>query len=265
MTFTTSSSSGALRDASTTDAPSAASVSDTARPNPRPAPVTIATWPIRRGTPETIAKGCGRLANGAGESAGERVGELVDFAFLVQRPEGDPDRLQPGFGEVLDHDALFAPHPFHDVERRCTAWRRDDDAGGVARAREDVEREVREPLQQPRAERAYALAHRRAETTVHREGLPQTDERPGVDRAGLKARCLGLERHAAFEIHRALRAPAEARALEPLGIVHPERADAERPVQPLVTEERVRIRAERAHVDRVLAEGLRAVDDHGPA
>src|SRR5688500_6020155 len=109
MTFTTSSSSGALRDASTTEAPSAASVSDTARPSPRPAPVTIATWPIRRGTAETITKGCARLANGAGERSGEGVGKTIDVAFLVQRPEGDADRLQPGFGELLDHDPLLAP------------------------------------------------------------------------------------------------------------------------------------------------------------
>src|SRR5688500_16837898 len=116
MTFTTSSISGALRDASTTDAPSAASVADAARPNPRPAPVTIATWPIRRGTPETIAKGCGRLANGAGESAGERVGELVDVAFLVQRPEGDPDRLQPWLGQLLDDDPVLARSEEHTSE-----------------------------------------------------------------------------------------------------------------------------------------------------
>src|SRR5688500_4504108 len=125
MTFTTSSSSGALRDASTTEAPSAARVSDTARPSPRPAPATIATWPIRRGTAQTITEGCGRLANGAGERARERVGETIDVAFLVQRPERDADRLHPGFGEVLDDDALFAPHPFNDFERRRAPWRRD--------------------------------------------------------------------------------------------------------------------------------------------
>src|SRR5688572_7473526 len=263
MIFTTSSSSGAFRDASTTEAPSAAIVSDTARPSPRPAPVTIATWPIRRGTAKTITKGCGRLANGAGESAGERVGELVDVAFLVERPEGDPDRLEPGLGEVLDDDPLLAPHPLDDFERRRAARRRDDDAGRVARPRQHVERELREAFEQPRAKRAHALTHRRAETTVHSERLPQTEERPGIDGPGLEARRLRLERHATFEIHRALRAPAEAGALESLGVQGPERADAERPVQPLVAQERVRIRAERAHVDRVLAQRLRAVDDHG--
>src|SRR5688572_2260039 len=135
MTFTTSSSSGALRDASTTEAPSAASVSDTARPSPRPAPVTIATWPIRRGTAETITKGCGRLANGGRESARECVGELVYVAFPVQRPEGDPDRLEPRLGQLLYDDPLLAPHPFHDLERRGATRRRDDDARGVARPR----------------------------------------------------------------------------------------------------------------------------------
>src|SRR5687767_7691624 len=192
MTFTTSSSSGALRDASTTEAPSAAIVSDTARPSPRPAPVTIATWPIRRGTAETITKGCGRLANGAGESAGERVGQLVYVAFLVQRPEGDADRLEPGFGELLDHDPLLAPHPFHDLERRRASRRGDDDAGGVARPREDLEGKVREALEQARAQRPYAPAHGRAQTTVHRERLPQSEERAGVDGPGLEARRLGL-------------------------------------------------------------------------
>src|SRR5687767_8912749 len=263
MIFTTSSSSGALRDASTTEAPSAAIVSDTARPSPRPAPVTIATWPIRRGTAETITKGCGRLANGAGESAGERVGELVYVAFLVQRPEGDADRLEPRLGQLLHDDPLLAPHPFDDLERRRAPWRRDDDSGGVARPRQDVERELREAFEQPRAERAHALTHRRAESAVHRERLPQAKERPGVNGPGLEARRLRLERHAAFEIHRALRAPAKARALESLGVQGPQHAHAERPVQPLVAEERVRVRAERTHVDGVLAQRLRAVDDHG--
>src|SRR5687767_1203337 len=136
MTFTTSSSSGALRDASTTEAPSAAIVSDTARPSPRPAPVTIATWPIRRGTAETITKGCGRLANGGRERVRERVGQAIDVAFLVERPEGDPDRLEPGLGELLHDDPLLAPHPFHDLERRRAPRRRDDDSGRVARPRQ---------------------------------------------------------------------------------------------------------------------------------
>src|SRR5688572_27713157 len=192
MTFTTSSSSGALRDASTTEAPSAAIVSDTARPSPRPAPVTIATWPIRRGTAETITKGCGRLANGAGESAGERVCELVYVAFLVQRPEGDADRLEPGFGELLDHDPLLAPHPFHDLERRRATRRGDDDAGGVARPGQDVERQLRKAFEQPRAERAHSRTDGSSETTVHRERLPQAEERPSIDGPGLEARRLGL-------------------------------------------------------------------------
>src|SRR5688500_940980 len=116
MTFTTSSSSGALRDASTTEAPRAARVSATARPRPRPAPVTMATWPIRRGTRETIPKGCARSANGACERAGERVGELVDVAFLVQRPEGDADRLEPWLGQLLDDDPVLARSEEHTSE-----------------------------------------------------------------------------------------------------------------------------------------------------
>src|SRR6266540_3470023 len=94
MIFTTSSSSGALRDASTTDAPRAASVSATARPSPRPAPVTMATCPLRGAMAATIAKGPSLSADWAGERARERVGELVDVALLVQRPEGQPDRLE---------------------------------------------------------------------------------------------------------------------------------------------------------------------------
>src|SRR5713226_4333711 len=149
MTFTTSSSSGALRDASTTEAPSAASVSETARPSPRPAPVTIATCPFRRVTPATIAKGSVRSAHGAGERARERLGETLDVAVLMQRPERDADRLEPRLGEVLHHDPLLAPHPFDDLERRRALRRRHDDAGGVARPRLDGEGQVGEPLEQP--------------------------------------------------------------------------------------------------------------------
>src|SRR6266508_1578919 len=123
----------------------------------------------------------------------------------------------------------------------------------------DVERKLRETLEQPRPQGTYALTDRRAEATVHGERLPQALERAGIDGADLEARRLRLERDAALEVHRALRAPAEARALEALGILDPERADAEGAVQPLVAEERAGVSAERAHVDRDLTERLRAV------
>src|SRR5258706_12881919 len=116
MTFTTSSSSGAFRDASTTDAPSPARVSATARPSPRPAPVTMATCPLRGATAATIPKGSIRSANGAGERARERVGEAVDVSLLVQRPEGEAERLETPLREEPDEDGLFAPHPINDLE-----------------------------------------------------------------------------------------------------------------------------------------------------
>src|SRR5438132_1344528 len=124
---------------------------------------------------------------------------------------------------------------------------------------------VAEPLEQPRAQCPQALAHGGAEAPVHRERLPQAVEGPGVDGADLEARRLGLERHAAREVHRALRTPAEARALEPGRVLHPERAHAQRTVEPLVSEEGVRVGAEGADVDRVLAQRLCAVDDHRSA
>src|SRR6185503_6068334 len=262
IVFTTSSSSGALRDASTTDAPRAASVSATARPSPRPAPVTMATCPLRGATAATIPKGSIRSANGAGERARERVRETVDVALLVQRPERESDRLQTGLGQVLDDDALLAPHALDHLERGRTARRDDDDARWVGMGRENVERQVGKTFEQARAQRAEALAHRATETAVHREGLPQSVERAGVDGADLEARRLGLQGHVALEIHRALRAPSEPRAFEAVGVLHPERAHAERPVQPLVSKECVRIGTERADIYRDLAERLRAVDDH---
>src|ERR1700682_4520817 len=161
MTFTTSSSSGALRDASTTTAPRAASVSETARPSPRPAPGTIATWPRRRVTADTIAKVSVRSALGAGERVRERVGEAIDVVVLVQCPERDAERLQPGLGEMLDDDPLLAPHPLHDLERRRPTRRGHDDARGVARPREHVERKLRETTStETPARRARSRARR---------------------------------------------------------------------------------------------------------
>ena len=157
---------------------------------------------------------------------------------------------------------MVAPHPIDDLGRGHAARRRDDDAGGVLGSREDVERQLRKVREQTGTEGTQAFADRRAERAMDRERLSQSDVRGRIDGAGLEARCLVLQCDVPLEVHRALRPPAQPVDLEALEITHPERADAKRTVEPFVSEERVGVGAEPAHVHADLTRGLRAVDDH---
>ena len=160
---------------------------------------------------------------------------------------------------------MIAPHRLDDLQRRHRLGTRDDYARRIGRAREDLERQRAEALEEPRAQRADALVHRRSKCAMHGERLPQPDIRTGVDGAGLEARRLVLQLDVAVEIHRGLGTPAHPQHVELRKVADPHRADAERTVEPLVAEERVRVGAERVHVDRDLPRGLRAVDDDRPA